>query len=341
MRSDIKNVTCIGSGLIGQGWATLLAAAGHGVTMQDLSDDKLKQAVEQVLSNLIFLEDHGRLQTGTAAAACQLIRTTLSLADAVEGSDYVLESVPDNYGVKKAVFKDMDAWAPADTILASSSSGLLMSEIQAVVKWPERCVLVHPFLPVHLVPLVEVVGGEQTLPETIEITCRLMENIGKRPVQLKKEVSGYIVNRLQAAVLREAIDLVTSGVASAEEVDQAFCTGMGMRDPFIGPLLRAHLAGNGIESFLENYSESYRLRWESMAAWSTISAEARDALVNSVNEMAIIRDNSLADIKYWRDDMLIEILRLDRRVGNISKPSGLNGDSPGERKMKINGRSSI
>ena len=315
MRNDIKNVACVGSGLIGQGWATLFAAAGFDVIMQDLSDDKLKSAVAQVRLNLIHLADNGRLQTGTAAGAYNRIRTTLSLTEAVEDADYILESVPDKYAAKKPVFKEMDALAAPDTILASSSSGLLMSEIQTAVTRPERCVLVHPFLPVHLLPLVEVVGGELTVPETVEITCRLMEKIGKAPVRLKKEVSGYIVNRLQAAILREAMDLVASGVASAQEVDQAFCTGMGMRDPFIGPLLRAHLAGNGIESFVEHYAESYRLRWESMATWNTISSQVRDTLVNSVNEMPIVRDNSLEDIKNWRDKMLMEILKLDLTLG--------------------------
>ena len=312
MHNDIKNVACVGSGLIGQGWATLFAAAGYAVTMQDLSDDKLKGATEQVDLNLRLLEDNGRLHHETAAAAYKRIRTTLSLAEAVKGADFVLESVPDNYTAKKTVFKEMDALAPGDTILASSSSGLLMSEIQTAVTRPGRCVLVHPFLPVHLLPLVEVVGGDQTAPETVDITCRLMEKIGKTPVRLKKEVSGYIVNRLQAAILREAIDLVATGVASAEEVDQAFCTGMGMRDPFIGPLLRAYLAGDGIENFVEHYSESYRLRWESMATWNTISSSMRKTLVNNVNEMPIVRENSLEKIKNWRDRMLIEMLKLDR-----------------------------
>jgi 3-hydroxypropionate dehydrogenase (NADP+) len=311
MRDGIKNVACIGSGLIGQGWATLFAAAGFSVIMQDISDDKLKSALDQVRLNLIHLEDNGRLQTETAAGAYKLIRTTLNLAAAVKDADYILESVPDKYSAKKPVFKEMDALAAPATILASSSSGLLMTEIQTAVTRPERCVLVHPFLPVHLLPLVEVVGGEQTVPETVEITCRLMETIGKAPVRLKKEVSGYIVNRLQAAILREAMDLVASGVASAEEVDQAFCSGMGMRDPFIGPLLRAHLAGNGIESFVEHYAESYRLRWESMATWNTVPSQVRDTVVDSVNEMPIVRDKSLDEIKNWRDKMLMEILKLD------------------------------
>ena len=229
-------------------------------------------------------------------------------------ADFIMESVPDNYKVKKTVFKEMDALAPPETIFASSSSGLLMTEIQKSCKRPQRCVLTHPFLPVHLLPLVEVVGGEQTASEAVETTCLLMEKIGKAPVRLEKEVSGYIVNRLQAAVLREAMDLVASGVATAQEVDRAFCTGMGMRDPFIGPLLRAHLAGNGIDNFLDNYADSYRLRWESMAAWKAISPEIRDSVIESITEMPIVRNNSLEEIKTWRDKMLIKILKLDLTI---------------------------
>ncbi|MGD8660108.1 MAG: 3-hydroxyacyl-CoA dehydrogenase NAD-binding domain-containing protein [Desulfobacterales bacterium] len=312
MNEDIKNVACIGAGLIGQGWATLFVAAGYTVTMQDLSDQKLNAAITQVRSNLKQLEDNGQIGHDTAAGGYKDLHTTLSLAEAVNRADYIQESIPDDYAAKKTVFKKMDALAAGETILASSSSGLLMSEIQAGLARPERCVLVHPCLPVHLLPLVEVVGGDQTTPETVETTCHLMEKIGKTPVQLKKEVSGYIVNRLQAAILREAVDLVANGVANAEEVDQAFCTGIGMRDPFIGPLLRAYLAGDGIENFVANYSESYRLRWESMATWDTMSTSVSETLVNSVNEMPIVRKNSMEKIKNWRDKMLMEILKLDR-----------------------------
>ena len=312
MHNNIKKVACVGSGLIGQGWATLFLAKGYAVTLQDLSQDLLEGATEQVAVNLNFMESNGLLQKGKATPAAKHIRTTTELTEAVRGADYIQESVFDNYPVKKDVFKALDALVPADTIIASSSSGLLMSEIQTVVTHPERCVLTHPFLPVHLIPLVEIVGGGQTSPETVQIAYDLMLTLGKVPVRLKKEVSGYIVNRLQAAILREAMDLVVTGVASAEEVDKAFCTGMGMRDPFIGPLLRAHLAGNGIENFLENYSDSYRVRWESMATWKSISPLMREALVKRVNAMPIVCENSLDQIKNWRDRMLVEMLKLDR-----------------------------
>jgi 3-hydroxyacyl-CoA dehydrogenase len=312
MKNDIKKVACVGSGLIGQGWATLFLAKGYEVTLQDVSNDLLKRATEQVALNLDFMASNGLIQKERATGVDKRIRTTTVLAEAVRPADYVQESVFDNYPAKKSVFEELDALVPAGTILASSSSGLLMSEIQTVVTRPERCVLTHPFLPVYLMPLVEIVGGSQTSPETVQIAYDLMVKLGKTPVRLKKEVSGYIVNRLQAAILREAVDLVAAGVASAEEIDKAFCTGMGMRDPFIGPLLRAHLAGNGIEGFLDNYADSYRLRWESMATWHTVSAPMREILVKNVYQMSIVRDHSLDKIKTWRDKMLVEILKLNR-----------------------------
>jgi 3-hydroxypropionate dehydrogenase (NADP+) len=312
MRNNIKTVACVGAGLIGQGWTTLFAANGYDVIMQDLSENRLENATAQVNLNLKFLENNSRLRKGQAAVACERIRTILNLADAVKHADYIQESVPDNYPAKKKVFKEMDAAAAPDTILASSSSGLMMTEIQKGVTRPQRCVLAHPFLPVYLLPLVEIVGGEQTAPETVDITVALMETLGKTPVRLRKEVSGYIVNRLQAAVLREAIDLVASGVASAEEIDSAFCTGMGMRDPFIGPCLRAYLAGDGIEDFVKSYAESYELRWESMAAWNTIPAPMRGPFIKSVNEIDVVRQHSLENIKKWRDKLLVDVLKIDR-----------------------------
>ena len=255
---DIKNFACVGAGLIGQGWATIFSSKGFQVILQDVTEDILESAVKRIRSNLMFFEANDLLRPGEADSALKRIKTTTHIAEAVGHADYVQESVLDNYDTKKPVFKDMDASAPDHTILASSSSGLLMSEIQKVTTRPERCVLVHPILPAHLIPTVEVVGGEQTSQDTIKVAYDTMKKLGKAPVLLNKEVSGYIVNRLQAALLREAIDLVDKGVASAEDVDRAFCMGIGLRDPIIGPFLRIHLAGSGVDNFLENYSQSYR-----------------------------------------------------------------------------------
>ena len=309
----ITNISCIGAGLIGQGWATQFCSSGYDLVLYDVNAAILETALGQIKSNLMFLETHDLLNQGEAAAALKKIKTTCNLAEAVGQADYVQESVFDNYDVKKQIFKKMDALAPDSALLASSSSGLLMTEIQKAAAAPQRCLLAHPYLPVYLMPLVEVVGGRQTSPDALAATCDLMERVGKMPVLLQKEVPGYIVNRLQAALLREAIDLVDSGVASAEEVDKAFRLSLGLRGPLLGPLLRAHLAGDGIERFFENYSESYRLRWESMAAWNCIPVRAAGATIKSIEAMEIVRTRSLAEIKTWRDEMLVKVLKLIHR----------------------------
>lgn len=308
----MTSISCIGAGLIGQGWATLFSAKGYALMLHDTNEAVLAEAMRQIRSNLLFLEANKLLQKGETDMALERIKTTGDLAEAVGNAEYIQESVFDDYDVKKRIFRKMDALTSKNAILASSTSGLLMSEIQAALAAPERCVLAHPYLPVHLVPLVEVAGGRQTSPDAIAATCDLMEKIGKTPVTLKKEVAGFIVNRLQSALLREAIDLVDSGVADAEAVDKAFCMSAGLRGALIGPLLRAHLAGEGIEKFIRNYSESYRLRWESMATWSSIPPRAADATIKGVNEMEIIRTKSLEEIKTWRDEMLVKIIRLIR-----------------------------
>ena len=175
----IKNVTCIGAGLIGHGWATVFAANGLDVFLCDLTEELLKRAIERITSNLNFLEGHELLERGVTKDALNRIKTTTSVSDAVKDADYIQESVPDNYEIKQQIFKVMDATAPEHAILASSASGLLMTPIQKVTERPERCILAHPMLPVHLIPLVEVVGGELTSKNTVRKTSEFLKTIGK------------------------------------------------------------------------------------------------------------------------------------------------------------------
>jgi 3-hydroxyacyl-CoA dehydrogenase len=309
-KMDIQRVGCVGAGLIGQGWATIFSSRGLEVILQDKSREILSESIRHIRANLGFLETHNLLPMGDVEGALKRIRTTIHIADAVGHVDYVQESVPDHYDIKRQVFKEMDAAAPRHTILASSASGLLMTEIQRVTTRPERCVLVHPVLPAYLIPAVEIAGGEQTSRETVKTAREFMERMGKSPVVLNREVPGYIVNRLQAALLREAIDLVDKGIASPEEVDKAFCKGAGLRDPLIGPFLRMHLAGNGIEGFIEHFAQSYRYRWETMETWTSIPSSAIKAVVDGTKEMEVVRTKSLGEIRTWRDEMLVKLLEL-------------------------------
>jgi 3-hydroxypropionate dehydrogenase (NADP+) len=306
----IDKVTCVGAGLIGQGWATLFSSTGVEVVLQDISEAVLEKALSNVRSNLLFLEANNLLKQGDAEAALKKIEVRTLVGEAVSQADYVQESVPDDYAIKKRVFKEMDGSAPDHAILASSSSGLLMTEIQKATTRPQRCVLVHPVLPVSLIPLVEIVGGEQTSRETVTAAYDFMKRLRKVPVLLKREVPGYIINRLQAAMVREAIDLVDKGVASAEDVDKAFCMGIGLRDPIIGPFLRIHLAGGGVERFIETLSQSYHYRWETMETWTSIPPSAEKKMIRSVREMEVVRTKSLEEIEKWRDEMLVKVLHV-------------------------------
>jgi 3-hydroxypropionate dehydrogenase (NADP+) len=310
MKMDIRQVTCVGAGLIGQGWATLFSSAGLEVILHDVHEAILEKSIRGVRSALMFLEANHLLKQNSAKAALKRIKISTRIDEAVCHADYVQESVNDHYEIKKRVFKEMDEAAPDHAILASSSSGLLMTEIQSVTTRPERCVLVHPVVPVYLIPLVEIAGGKQTSRETVSTACNFMRKLGKSPVLLKREVPGYIVNRLQAALLREAIDLVDKDVASAEDVDKAFCMGIGLRDPIIGPFLRIHLAGGGVERFIKNYSESYRHRWETMETWTSIPPPAAKKIVEAVKKMEMVRTKTLKEIEDWRDEMLLKILQV-------------------------------
>jgi len=309
---DINKIACVGGGLIGQGWAALFSSQGFEVVLQDVTETTLEKSMTGVRSNLMLLEANKLLKQGEANAALKRIKTSTHIDEAVCHADYVQESVPDNYGIKKQVFKEMDVAAPHHAILASSSSGLLITEIQKGTARPQRCVLVHPCLPVYLIPLVEIVGGEQTSRETVIAAYDLMKKLGKIPVCLKREVPGYIVNRLQAALLREAISLIDRDIACAEDVDKAFCMGIGLRDPIIGPFLRIHLTGGGVERFIENYSQSYRYRWETMETWTSIPPSAAKKMVGSVKEMEVVRTKTLEEIKNWRDQMLVKLLKVIR-----------------------------
>jgi len=310
MKMDTWRIACVGAGLIGQGWTTLFSSKGYQVILQDVSRSALEDSLREINKNLMFLEAKTILKSGGAAAAIKRIKTNTDISESVDSADYVQEAVFDDLQLKNRIFKEIDMAVPDHAIIASSSSGLVMTEIQKATTRPERCVLVHPLLPVYLIPVVEIVGGEQTSPKTVKSSAELMRRLGKIPILLQKEVPGYIVNRLQAALLREAIDLVYKGVASAEDVDNAFCNGVGLRDPFIGPLLRAHLAGNGIERFLENFKQSYENRWRSLDTWESIPPLAVDTIIKGVRNMEMVREKPLDELKRWRDDMLVNLLKL-------------------------------
>ena len=309
MHPTIEKVACVGSGLIGQGWAALFALKGYAVVLEDLTEEKLETATRRVESHIRFLVESNLAEDVDAALG--RIKTTTSLEEAVADADYVQESIFESYDAKRAVFREMDRAAPEETLLASSTSGLLMTEIQKAAELhPERCIVAHPWNPAHLVPLVELSPGRLTSKETTSRTRALMEDIGKVPVVLRKEALGFIANRLSAALWREALDLVDRGVATVEDVDRAVRAGPGMRWAIMGPYLTYHLGGGpgGIEYLMRHIGVSKSSWLETMAKWTVTPESAVEKAIRGVENM--VGDRSVEELERGRDERLVELHRL-------------------------------
>lgn len=307
-----ESVACIGAGLIGHNWAALFAIKGFKVRLHDVRAEQLESAKRKIEGSLNFLERKGLLDESKVEKALDRIMLTTDLVEAVEDVDYVQESIYERYDAKKAVFRELDAHTSKDVILASSTSGLLMTEIQRVVDRPERCVIAHPWNPPLLIPLVEVVPGEKTAQSIVDATYEFMLKLGKVPVVLKREVPGFIGNRLQAALWREAISLVDRGVASVEDVDKALRAGPGIRWGLMGSHMTLHLGGGkgGIESFITHLGPTYSTIWRDMDCWIEIPPSTAEKIVKGVDEMMKGTGKSMDEIAKWRDEKLVEILKI-------------------------------
>ncbi len=309
---EIKKVACVGAGLIGHSWATLFAMRGFPVNLYDVKEEILNQALEKIKSGLNFLGEKELMKREDVEPAFERIKPTTNLSEAVGDVQYVQESVFEKYEVKKSVFKQMDEQAPADTILASSTSTLLMTEIQKVTKKPERCLIAHPFNPPHLIPLVELVPGEQTSQKMIETTYELMLKLKKVPVVLKKEVTGFIVNRVAFALYREVIDLVDKGIASVEDVDKAVYAGPGIRWAIAGSNLIYHLGGGegGLKYFLDHLGPVIETVLESEETWTRLPYSGVKKVIEGVKQTELVKAKSREELVRWRDDKLVELLKI-------------------------------
>ena len=310
MDTKAGKVGIVGTGLIGAGWAAFYASKGLAVSLFDAEASARQAGRERTLTYLAFLREHGLLAPEDHDRAVAGVGVTDDLSEAVEGARLVQESVTERYDVKKNVFRQIDRAAEPEAILASSSSGLLISELQTVMERPGRSLIAHPFNPPHLIPLVELVPGKQTAPKVLAEAKALFESLGKVPVVLNKEVPGHIANRLQAAVWREAIDLVLRGVASVADVDKALAAGPGIRWALLGPHMIFHLGGGpgGIKYFIDQVGVSWDKLWTDMACWTSLPAETTGALVSGVQEEA--GDRPLQEIARWRDEKVVQLLNV-------------------------------
>jgi 3-hydroxyacyl-CoA dehydrogenase len=301
-----QRIAVIGAGTIGASWAAIFLARGHEVSASDPSPVAEAFARRFIGNAWPTLETLGWVAKG---ASPERITFNATPAAACQGATFVQESGPEREDLKINVFAAIDAATPKDVVIASSSSGLLISRITAKCKHPERCVIGHPFNPPHLIPLVEVVGGKKTSAEAIAKAMEFYRALGKHPIHIKKEVRAHVANRLQVALWREAIHLVAEGVVSVADADAAIAYGPGLRWALMGPHLTFHLAGGegGMTHFMDHLAEANQ-SWMDDLGTTRLTPEVQKTIIDGVAQEAGGR--TIADLQRWRDRKLIEILKV-------------------------------
>ncbi|MFG6117995.1 3-hydroxyacyl-CoA dehydrogenase family protein [Thalassobacillus sp. B23F22_16] len=239
----MKNITVLGAGVMGHGAAQLFAQAGKNVKIRARRASSLEDARELMTNSLKIMVDKEMLTEDEMNQTLERITYTTDLHEAIEGADFIFESIPEDLEKKLDTYEIIEDSVSDETIISSNTSTFPLEELTQKAKHPERFVITHFFNPPQLVPIVEIVKGEKTEETVVETTYDLMKEIGKSPVVLKKEISGFIVNRVQVAMLREAFHLMEEGVATAEDIDIAMKGSMGFKWAFCGPMESQDLAG--------------------------------------------------------------------------------------------------
>jgi 3-hydroxyacyl-CoA dehydrogenase len=311
----IRRVAIIGTGVIGASWSALFLANGLDVVATDVAP-----GAEAALKRFVAAAWPALQRLGLASGASQnRLSFTAALTDAVKDADLVQENGPEKIDFKKTLYRQLDELLHPSVIIASSSSGLTMSEIQSACEMhPERCVIGHPFNPPHLIPLVEIVGGAKTSEATIRRAAEFYTSIGQRTVRVNKEMPGHVANRLQAALAREVYYLVAEGVVSAADVDTALCWGPGLRWGVMGNMMLNHLGGGpgGIEHFFQQFTGPMMAWWKTLGS-PVLTPEVQKKLINSVHAEAGSR--SIDELAAERDEVLLGLIELRNKAAKSSQ----------------------
>jgi carnitine 3-dehydrogenase len=301
---SVKTVTCVGAGVIGGGWAAYFLAHGYDVVAWDPAPD-----AEARLRHLVDGAWPALVELGLAeGASLDRLVVEKDLAAAVADTDFVQESAPEQLELKIKLLADIDAVTPPHVVISSSTSGYGMSEMQVKCTNPERTVVGHPFNPPYLIPLVEVVGGVETSPEVVAWTSEFFRHAGKSVITMDREVPGFVANRLQEALWREALHMVAAGEATVEQIDLSITDGPGLRWPIQGPCLTFHLAGGqgGMAHMLDHFGPSLESPWTRLVS-TELTPELRDEMVAGCEREAAGR--SIDDLVAERDRGVIAVLR--------------------------------
>lgn len=303
MGTTNTKVAIVGTGVIGAGWATHFLAQGFEVTATDPAPGAEARLREWVDAYWPTVEALGLVD----GASRDKLSFTTDVAKAVRGAAFIQESSPERLDVKHALIAVIESAADVDAIIASSSSGLSASEIQAGARHPERIVLGHPFNPPHLIPLVEVGGGRLTSAENVTRAMAFYASTGKKPIRIHKEVKGHIANRLQVALWQEAISLVQKGVASVEDIDTAIAYGPGLRWALLGPFINLHASGGagGITHLLQHLGASQR-EWARDLGQYPETDDYIQQIAQGVD--AELQGRDFAELLRERDELLVQLI---------------------------------
>lgn len=305
--SKFQKTAVLGGGVIGASWTALFLAAGKDVCVFDIDEQAPRKVSEYVDRAWPTLLELGLAQEGRRGALC----FARSLEGAVDDADFVQENLPERLDLKLEAFGRIEPRLKDDCIVASSASGLMVREMQAGWKDPSNFVLGHPFNPPHLIPLVEVIGNEQTAPEAIDAAETFYEDVGKVTIRVNKEVPGHVANRLQAALWREALHLAKEGVATVEDVDTAVWAGPGLRWGAMGPHMLFNLGAGegGMAAFCERYAESFHRWWDDLGE-PRLDNEIGATLASGLADEA--QDRSIEELSAERDALILAHLKAVR-----------------------------
>ncbi|MYL42864.1 3-hydroxyacyl-CoA dehydrogenase NAD-binding domain-containing protein [Virgibacillus salexigens] len=307
--TKIKNITVVGTGVIGNGWITRFLANGYHVTASDL-DPKAEARTREAVSRAWPAMEKKGLTNG---ASLDNLSFESDLGKAVSNADFVQENVPEREELKRQVIAEIDKYAPEETIIASSTSGILPSTLQADCSlYPERVIVAHPFNPVYLMPLVELVGGQKTSPSSINVAKSVYDGMEMKPLVIRTEIEGHVADRLMEAIWREALHIVNDGVATTDEVDASIVYGPGLRWALMGPFMTLHMGGGkqGMAHLLEQFGPALKLPWTKLEA-PELTEELSEKVISGCEQQTA--GTTMEELEERRDQFLIELQDLVKK----------------------------
>lgn len=309
----MSKIALVGLGLVGRAWAVNFAAAGHEVSIWDERAEAIDDALGFVNRLLPDLDDHDLLRGEPPLSVRARMRRASSPDEAVEGASYVQENTPEDVTTKRAVFAALDRLADPEAVLASSTSSILPSLFSEGLKGRGRCLVVHPLNPPYLIPAVEVVPAPWTEPEAIAATVALLEGAGHAPIVMKREVDGFVINRLQGALIEEAFRLIDGGFAAPEDIDVVMREGLGLRWSFMGPFETLDLnAVGGVREYAERYQHIFARISSQTSRRADWTGDAMDAVEADLRRR--IPADKLAERARWRDLRLMALMAHKQRA---------------------------